>query len=74
MGEYTKLCTYCRKEIRMSERLGRWNPSDLDGGFHYCEGKKAAKQQQREEKPQLKNLLEAQVLLEGMDLFWPTIK
>jgi hypothetical protein len=68
MNEYVKPCTYCKKEIRMSERLGRWYPSDLDGGFHYCEGKKAAtKQQQKEEKPQLKNLLEAQVLLEGMD-------
>ena len=67
--EYTKPCTYCKKEIRMSERLGKWYPTDLDGGYHYCEGKKTQqqKQQPKEEKPQLKNLLEAQLLLQGMD-------
>ena len=35
----------------MSERLGKWYPSDLDGGFHYYERKKLAKK--TEGKPQL---------------------
>lgn len=50
----------------MSEKLGKWYPSDLDGGIHYCEAKK---QQSKQEPPkqQLKNLLEAQLLLEGLD-------
>jgi hypothetical protein len=53
----------------MSERLGRWDPSDLDGGIHRCEAKKQrqSKQFQKELKQQLKNLLEAQILLEVMD-------
>jgi hypothetical protein len=69
MSEYTKPCTYCKKEIRMSQRLGRWYPSDLDGGIHRCEAKKQQQQQSKQEpkKPELKNLLEAQMLLEGMD-------
>ncbi len=59
-----KPCTYCKKEIRMSERLGKWYPSDLNGGFHSCEAKKS---KQVPNRPELKNLLEAQVLLQGMD-------
>jgi hypothetical protein len=53
----------------MSERLGRWDPSDLDGGIHLCEAKKQlqSKQFQKELKQQHKNLLEAQILLEVMD-------
>jgi len=53
----------------MNERLGRWDPSDLDGEIHRCEAKKQqqSEQFQKELKPQLKNLLEAQILLEVMD-------
>lgn len=53
----------------MTEKLGRWYPSDLDGGIHYCEAKKQQQQQSKQEpkKPELKNLLGAQTLLEGMD-------
>jgi hypothetical protein len=44
-----------------SFRLGWW--------IHRCEAKKQqqSKQLQKEEKPQLKNLLEVQILLEVMD-------
>lgn len=64
--EYNKPCIYCKKNIRMTERLGKWIPTDLDGGFHYCESKKD-KEKQEPKKPELKNLLEAQLLLEGLD-------
>lgn len=37
---YKKECIYCKQEIKMTERLGRWYPSDLDGGIHYCDAKK----------------------------------
>jgi hypothetical protein len=65
MGEYTKPCTTCKKEIRMSNNTGRWLPSNLDGSAHRCFGKK--EEREKEEKPELKNLLQAQILLEGMD-------
>ena len=58
---------FCNREIVMSERLGKWYPMDLDGGFHYCEAKKRQQQKQEQKKPELKNLLEAQLLLRGMD-------
>ena len=65
---YKKSCMFCNREIVMSEKLGKWYPSDLDGGIHYCEAKKKQQQQKQEpKKPELKNLLEAQVLLQGMD-------
>jgi hypothetical protein len=65
----------------MSQRLGKWYSSDLNGGPHYCESKVKEKKQQPadhkenrgskssqvEKQPQLKDILEAQVLLEGMD-------
>lgn len=51
----------------MSETLGKWFPLNLDNSSHMCRQKKAQQQSQKEEKPQLKNLLEAQVLLEGMN-------
>ena len=65
---------YCKQEIKMTERLGRWYPSDPDGGIHYCDERKKQQQQQQQQqskqepkKPELKNLLEAQMLLEGFD-------
>lgn len=61
---------YCKQEIKMTEKLGRWYPSDLDGGIHYCEAKKQQQQSQPKQepkKPELKNLLEAQLLLEQLD-------
>lgn len=65
----------------MSQRLGKWYPSDLDGGPHYRESKVMEKKQQQtdhnennglkspqaEKQAQPRNLLEALVLLEGMN-------
>ena len=59
---------FCNRDIIMTEKLGRWYPSDLDGGTHYCEAKKQHQHlSKQEQEPELKNLLEAQVLLQGMD-------
>ncbi len=58
---------FCNREIVMSEKLGKWYPSDLDGGTHYCEAKKQQKAKDEKQQSQLKNLLEAQLLLQGMD-------
>ena len=66
---YKKECMYCKQEIRMTEKLGKWYPSDPNGGIHYYDERKKQQQQSKQEpkKPELKNLLEAQMLLEGMD-------
>ncbi len=72
MSEYVKSCNYCKQQIRMSQRLGKWYPSDLDGGIHRCEAKAEAKKQeaqkqQHQEPQQLKTLLEATALIQQLD-------
>jgi deoxyadenosine/deoxycytidine kinase len=76
---YKKECMYCKKEIEMSDRAaGQWLPYEPgDGNLHDCKVKKYDKQKannsvkspapEKEQKPQLKTILEAQVFLERID-------
>lgn len=34
MSEYVKTCTYCKNEIQMSDKEGRWLPYNKDGSTH----------------------------------------
>ena len=36
MSEYVKTCTYCKNEIQMSDKEGRWLPYNQDGSQHDC--------------------------------------
>jgi hypothetical protein len=37
MSEYTKPCTTCKQQIRMSNNAGgKWLPYNLDGSPHRC--------------------------------------
>jgi hypothetical protein len=36
MSEYVKDCTTCKKEIRMSNNSGKWQPFNLDNTAHRC--------------------------------------
>ena len=44
MSEYVKTFTYCKNEIQMSDKEGRWLPYNKDGGTHDCK-KKNGKQE-----------------------------
>jgi hypothetical protein len=44
MSEYVKTCTYCKSEIQMSDKEGRWLPFNKDGSTHDCK-KKNGKQE-----------------------------
>ena len=44
MSEYVKTCTYCKNEIQMSDKEGRWLPYNKDGTTHDCK-KKNGKQE-----------------------------
>ena len=37
MSQYQKSCSYCKKEIRMSNDTGKWLPLNMDGSFHSCQ-------------------------------------
>jgi hypothetical protein len=39
MSEYVKTCTYCKNEIQMSDKEGRWLPYNKDGSTHDCKKK-----------------------------------
>jgi hypothetical protein len=41
MSEYTKPCTTCKQQIRMSNNSGKWLPSNLDGSRHFCSSQQA---------------------------------
>lgn len=36
MSEYTKPCTTCKQQIRMTNNSGKWLPQNLDGSPHRC--------------------------------------
>jgi hypothetical protein len=36
---YVKTCTFCKKEIKMSEEGGKWHPYNKDGSPHDCKKK-----------------------------------
>jgi hypothetical protein len=36
MSEYVKACSTCKKEIRMSNNSGKWQPFNLDNTAHRC--------------------------------------
>jgi hypothetical protein len=36
MSEYVKACTTCKREIRMSNNTGKWQPFNLDNTAHRC--------------------------------------
>lgn len=44
MSQYVKTCTYCKNEIHMSDKEGRWLPYNKDGSTHDCK-KKNGKQE-----------------------------
>lgn len=54
---YKKSCNFCKNEILMTEKLGKWFPLNLDNSPHKCE---------QEKKPQLKNQLESTILLQQL--------
>jgi hypothetical protein len=36
MSEYVKACSTCKREIRMSNNSGKWQPFNLDNTAHRC--------------------------------------
>jgi hypothetical protein len=72
-SSYRKKCNYCPQDIVMSQRLGKWYPSDLDGGIHRCStngegnGKKQANILTQKEGIQLKDLLSATLIIQQLD-------
>ena len=56
MSGFTKPCTYCNKEIRLSNDSGRWLPYNLDNTAHECKGKQTQPAQQEPKKLTLENL------------------
>lgn len=39
MSEYVKTCTFCKQEIQMSDKEGKWLPYNKDGSTHDCRKK-----------------------------------
>ena len=39
MSEYVKTCTFCKQEIQMSDKDGKWHPYNKDGSAHDCRTK-----------------------------------
>ena len=39
MSEYVKTCNFCKQEIQMSDKEGRWLPYNKDGSQHDCKKK-----------------------------------
>lgn len=39
MSEYVKTCSFCKQEIKMSDRDGKWHPYNKDGSLHTCNKK-----------------------------------
>lgn len=52
MSEYTKPCTTCKAEIRMSNSTGKWLPYNLDNSVHRCLPADRYKPTQQQQKPQ----------------------
>ena len=48
MSEYVKTCSFCGKEIKMSDELGKWPPFNKDGTPHDCRKQQETKQEQQE--------------------------
>jgi hypothetical protein len=45
MTEYQKQCMYCKQEITMSDKEGKWLPFNQDGSSHDCRNKQTQKQE-----------------------------
>ena len=39
MSEYVKTCSFCKKEIKMSDQDRKWHPYNKDGSIHTCNKK-----------------------------------
>jgi hypothetical protein len=46
---YKKICDYCKNEIEMSDKEGKWQPYNLDNGKHDCRDKDRPQKQPEKE-------------------------
>ena len=60
MSGYTRPCTFCNQEIRLSNDTGKWLPYNLDGSAHEC---KKSSEQPQTQPPQNKK----QITLEDIE-------
>jgi len=40
MTNIRRCCMYCKEEIEMSDREGRWYPYEITGDLHNCLGRR----------------------------------
>ena len=69
MSDYTKSCTYCHKDIRLSNDSGKWLPYEINTNeIHDCRDKQPTQQPQPQTQQKQVQEHKSQLTLEGLDM------